>query len=121
MGNRLAADIGGTFTDLVLLDEVGNLHVHKTPSTPDDFKVGVLTGVEGIIGNGGADGSQGGDGPLADTDYFVHGATVVLNALIQRKLPVTALVTTEDSATCSRSCGPTIRTCTTCSTSSPRP
>ena len=95
MGNRLAADIGGTFTDLVLLDEVGNLHVHKTPSTPDDFKVGVLTGVEGIIGNGGADGSQGGDGPLADTDYFVHGATVVLNALIQRKLPVTALVTTE--------------------------
>ena len=95
MGNRLAADIGGTFTDLVLLDEVGNLHVHKTPSTPDDFKVGVLAGVEAIIGNGDAGGSHGGDGPLSDTDYFVHGATVVLNALIQRKLPVTALVTTE--------------------------
>ena len=91
MGNRLAADIGGTFTDLVLIDEVGNLHVHKTPSTPDDFKVGVLTGVEDIIGNGG---SGDDDGPLSDTDYFVHGATVVLNALIQRKLPITALVTT---------------------------
>ncbi len=95
MGNRLAADIGGTFTDLVLLDEVGNLHVHKTPSTPDDFKAGVLTGVKDIIGNGDAGGSQTGDGPLSETDYFVHGATVVLNALIQRKLPVTALVTTE--------------------------
>lgn len=90
MGNRLAADIGGTFTDLVLLDESGDLHVHKTPSTPDDFKTGVLNGVKSIVGNGGANGK-----PLSDTDYFVHGATVVLNALIQRKLPITALVTTE--------------------------
>lgn len=94
MGNRLAADIGGTFTDLVLLDEAGDLHVHKTPSTPDDFKVGVITGVEAIIESDGRPISTA-DGPLSETDYFVHGATVVLNALIQRKLPVTALVTTK--------------------------
>ena len=77
MGNRLAADIGGTFTDLVLLDEAGNLHVHKTPSTPDDFKVGVLSGVEAIIESDGRPISAA-DGPLSETDYFVHGATVVL-------------------------------------------
>ena len=85
MSNRLAADIGGTFTDLVLLDESGNLHVHKTPSTPDDFKTGVLNGVESIVGNGGAVSAGANGKPLSDTDYFVHGATVVLNALIQRK------------------------------------
>ncbi len=91
MKDRLAADIGGTFTDLILLDEDGALHVHKTPSTPDDFKAGVLTGVNEITADAG---SSSGDTPLTSIDYFVHGATVVLNALIQRKLPATALVTT---------------------------
>ena len=93
MKHRLAADIGGTFTDLVLLDEDGTLHVHKTPSTPDDFKAGVLNGVKHITGSGGVSGVRQ-DAPLADIEYFVHGATVVLNALIQRKLPTTALITT---------------------------
>jgi len=93
MKHRLAADIGGTFTDLVLLDEDGTLHVHKTPSTPDDFKAGVLQGVRHVTGSAGA-GEVVQDTPLADIEYFVHGATVVLNALIQRKLPVTALITT---------------------------
>ena len=92
MKHRLAADIGGTFTDLVLLDEDGTLHVHKTPSTPDDFKTGVLNGVKHITTAIGGDVNQ--DSLLADIEYFVHGATVVLNALIQRKLPTTALVTT---------------------------
>ena len=92
--HRLAADIGGTFTDLVLLDEDGTLHVHKTPSTPDDFKAGVLQGVRYVTGSTGAEEVMR-DTPLADIEYFVHGATVVLNALIQRKLPVTALITTD--------------------------
>ena len=46
MTARLAADIGGTFTDLVLLDSGGGVHVAKTLSTPVDFKEGVLSGVE---------------------------------------------------------------------------
>lgn len=92
MKDRLAADIGGTFTDLILLDEAGTLHVHKTPSTPDDFKTGVLTGVNEITALAGS-GSR--DTPLINIEYFVHGATVVLNALIQRKLPTTALITTK--------------------------
>jgi len=90
MKQRLAADIGGTFTDLVLLDQDGTLHVHKTPSTPGDFKTGVLNGVRSIAA------AHGGSkvAPLAGVDHFVHGATVVLNALLQRRLPKTALITT---------------------------
>ena len=92
MTARLAADIGGTFTDLVLLDSGGGVHVAKTLSTPGDFKEGVLSGVERILSDAGA--VRGQDIALADVDYFVHGATVVLNALLERKLPQAALVTT---------------------------
>lgn len=93
MGNRLAADIGGTFTDMVLIDESGMLHVEKTPSTPGDFKRGVLNGVEKTI-SGVNKAYPGKNISLEGVEYFVHGATVVLNALIERKLPVTALITT---------------------------
>ena len=92
MTARLAADIGGTFTDLVLLDPGGGVHVAKTLSTPGDFKEGVLSGVERILSDAGT--ARGQDIALADVDYFVHGATVVLNALLERKLPQAALVTT---------------------------
>ena len=92
MTARLAADIGGTFTDLVLLDRGGGVHVAKTLSTPGDFKEGVLGGVERILSDAGP--AAGQDIALADVDYFVHGATVVLNALLERKLPQAALVTT---------------------------
>ena len=92
MTARLAADVGGTFTDLVLLDAGGGVHVAKTLSTPGDFKEGVLSGVERVLTDAGAE--TEGAIALADVDYFVHGATVVLNALLERKLPKAALVTT---------------------------
>lgn len=88
MSYRLSADIGGTFTDLVLVDEAGNMAVHKTPSTPRDFTQGILTGADEIVS------STLGSGDLAPVDLFVHGATVVLNALLQLKLPKTGLITT---------------------------
>ncbi len=88
MSYRLSADIGGTFTDLVLVDESGNMDVHKTPSTPRDFTRGILTGSEEIVT------ARLGSGDLAPVDTFVHGATVVLNALLQLKLPRTGLITT---------------------------
>jgi N-methylhydantoinase A len=84
---KLSADIGGTFTDLVLVDGDGTLRVHKTPSTPHDFTEGILRGAEEILA-----GHNGGD--LGDVDLFVHGATVVLNALLQLSLPRTGLITT---------------------------
>ena len=92
MSARLAADIGGTFTDLVLLDPGGGVHVAKTLSTPGDFKEGVLSGVERVLSD--AEDASDWRISLADVDYFVHGATVVLNALLERKLPQAALVTT---------------------------
>ena len=95
MSNRLSADIGGTFTDLVLLDNAGQLHVEKTPSTPGDFKDGVLNGIQKTLTAVSKGRNGSGAIALKDIEYFVHGATVVLNALLQRKLPATALITTE--------------------------
>lgn len=103
MSYRLSADIGGTFTDLVLVDEAGNMDVHKTPSTPRDFTRGILTGAEEIVSG------RLGDGNLAPVDTFVHGATVVLNALLQLKLPEPASSRPLGSGTCWRSCGRTTR------------
>ena len=68
------------------------MHVAKTLSTPGDFKEGVLGGVERVLSDAGAE--AGGAIALSEVDYFVHGATVVLNALLERKLPKAALVTT---------------------------
>lgn len=81
---RLATDIGGTFTDLVYLDEVtGQLGLAKASSTPPDFADGIMA----TIIKSGLD--------PAEVERFVHGSTIVINALTERKGSVTALVTTE--------------------------
>ncbi len=81
---KLATDIGGTFTDLVYLDEAtGALGLAKTSSTPPDFAQGVMEAID----KAGID--------AAKIDGFVHGTTVVINALTERKGARTALVTTE--------------------------
>lgn len=79
---RLAVDVGGTFTDLCLLDEAtGRIEIAKTPSTPDPID-GVLRGVAelGVA--------------LADVAVFSHGTTVATNALLTRRLPRAAMVNT---------------------------
>lgn len=81
---RVAVDVGGTFTDVCIMDEdTGEIRIEKTPSTPDDPMRAILTGVEAA----GID--------LADVTMFSHGTTVATNALITRKLPRTAMVCTE--------------------------
>lgn len=81
---RIATDIGGTFTDLVYLDEAGGvLGVAKAPSTPADFALGVLDSLT----KAGVD--------VGDARFFVHGSTVVINALTERKGAKTALITTK--------------------------
>ncbi|MDD5264127.1 MAG: hydantoinase/oxoprolinase family protein [Candidatus Bipolaricaulis sp.] len=83
MSRRLAVDIGGTFTDLVSLDETtGVLDLGKTLTTPANFADGVLD----AITQGHVD--------LADVSQFVHGTTVVINALTERTGCRVALVTT---------------------------
>src|ERR1700760_2159070 len=78
----IAVDVGGTFTDVCLLDpESGRLDVAKVPSTADPID-GVLSGVGQA------------DVDLADVGLFSHGTTVATNALVTRNLPKAAMVTT---------------------------
>ena len=83
MAIRVATDIGGTFTDLVAFDEdSGQVQLGKASSTPNDFSKGILDAVDiSTI-------------KLAEAAYFVHGCTVVINAITERKGVKTALVTT---------------------------
>lgn len=89
---RLAVDIGGTFTDVVLLDaESGRAATEKTLSTPSDPLVGLQRGVVALLERAG----------VAGTDLhraMVHATTLVTNALIEGKGAPTALVTTEGFA-----------------------
>ena len=81
---RVAVDVGGTFTDIVIMDEnSGAIRIEKTSSTPDDPMLAILNGIE----QGGID--------LSKVSMFSHGTTVATNALIQRNLPRTAMICTE--------------------------
>jgi N-methylhydantoinase A len=88
MGYRLGVDVGGTFTDLLLFNvETGAFWRHKTPSTPHDSSVGILTGVTAICAEAGVEPSA--------IDYFLHGTTVATNAVLEGKGARVGLVTTE--------------------------
>jgi N-methylhydantoinase A len=81
---RIAVDIGGTFTDAVLLDEVtGLLTTTKALSTPTELTEGVLASVDAL------------GLPMGEVSLFIHGSTVVINAILERKGARTALVTTQ--------------------------
>jgi N-methylhydantoinase A len=87
MTARLGVDIGGTFTDLVLLDEVtGAVSVGKILTTPKDPAHGVETGIQQLVGEVGV--------PPSRIRAVVHGTTLATNALIERKGARTALLTT---------------------------
>ncbi len=84
---RFGFDIGGTFTDFVLIDsETGHTESFKTLTTPDDPSRAVLEGWGALMDRSGASGG--------DVDTAIHGTTLITNALIERKGSVTALVTT---------------------------
>ncbi|MFC0590471.1 hydantoinase/oxoprolinase family protein [Novosphingobium aquiterrae] len=88
MGYRLGVDVGGTFTDLLLLDgSSGAFWRHKTPSTPHDSSEGILTGVTAIC-------AAAGIAPSA-IETFLHGTTVATNAVLEGKGARVGLVTTE--------------------------
>src|ERR671933_2827015 len=80
---RIASDIGGTFTDLAYHDaRTGELGLAKASTTPDDLARGVLDTIDrarlDVVG----------------TEFFVHGSTLVINALTERKGARTGLITT---------------------------
>ena len=79
---RVAVDVGGTFTDICILDEGdGEVQVGKVPSTADPIEAVV----DGVVAAG---------IDLRDVVVFTHGTTVATNALITRNLPPAAMVTT---------------------------
>ncbi|KEO92053.1 5-oxoprolinase [Erythrobacter longus] len=88
MRYRLGVDVGGTFTDLLLLDqENGAFWRHKTPSTPHDSSEGILNGVLAITAEAEVD--------PGDIEFFLHGTTVATNAVLQNKGARVGLITTE--------------------------
>jgi N-methylhydantoinase A len=82
----LGVDIGGTFTDFVLIDERGRTRVHKRLTTPDDPSRALLAGVAEL------------GLPPGDAADVVHGSTIATNALLERKGARTALITTRGFA-----------------------
>ncbi len=83
---RIGVDIGGTFTDLVLLDGGGACFARKVPSTPADPAQAVITGVELILADAGL--------TPADVGEVLHGTTVGSNTLLQKVGARTGLLTT---------------------------
>src|SRR5262245_9955975 len=87
MGWRIGVDIGGTFTDVVLVDETsGQMGVVKVPTTPRDFAQGVLDALDSAMRSCGV--------APGDVTWLAHATTVVTNALLEGKGARTALVTT---------------------------
>ncbi len=84
---RIGFDIGGTFTDFILLDQERNeIRLHKCLTTPEDPSIGALAGLEAILSEAGV-----GFGEVGD---IVHGTTLVTNALIERRGAKLGLLTT---------------------------
>lgn len=85
---RLGVDVGGTFTDLLLVDEAsGQTYMAKVPSTPEDSSIGVLNGIDRICSESDIDTSQ--------VTQVMHGTTVATNAVLTRKGASVGLITTK--------------------------
>jgi len=84
-------DIGGTFTDCVLIDEAGNLTIAKAPSTPGNFAEGVMEAVARAAAQIELDVSE----LLNSISVLAHGTTIGTNAVIQRRGAKVGLITTK--------------------------
>ena len=84
---RVAADVGGTFTDIACLSADGELSTCKVPSTPQDYARAIVDGIRALITS--LDASPG------DLTEVLHASTVATNAILEGKGARTALVTTE--------------------------
>ena len=89
---RIGIDVGGTFTDLVAMDEGDTVPVaFKTPTTPADPSDGVLDGIEGLASSMGLHPRE----LLEQAQVVIHGTTVATNTLVERKGATVGLITTE--------------------------
>jgi N-methylhydantoinase A len=84
---RIGADVGGTFTDVILMDGEGNIRSYKLPSTPPDYEQAVLSGIEHLLAQT--------KGPEDTFGEVAHGTTVATNAVLEHRGARTALITTQ--------------------------
>ena len=85
---RLGVDVGGTFTDLIYVDDDGGrILVHKLPTTPDDPSQGTMQGIRELT-------EQAGEAPSA-LDQVFHGTTIATNIVIEHNGATVGLITTE--------------------------
>jgi N-methylhydantoinase A len=85
---RVGVDVGGTFTDLIYVDdESGTIQVHKLPTTPDDPSVGTVQGITEVTGAAGEQPSS--------LDQVFHGTTIATNIVIEHNGATVGLITTE--------------------------
>jgi N-methylhydantoinase A len=85
-GLRVGVDVGGTFTDAVMADEQGRLHVAKVRTTSENLADGFLEGVGRLAERSGQ--------PLSGLRYLAHGTTLATNAIVQGRVNRAGLVTT---------------------------
>src|SRR5205085_2220859 len=84
---RIGVDVGGTFTDLILVDEeAGRITVDKVPSTPDDPARGVVDGVRALCEKAGV--------RLSEVDNLLHGTTVATNIVLTHTGAEVGMLTT---------------------------
>ena len=87
MGLRIAIDTGGTFTDVVAIDETSGAHYAiKTPSTPKDPSVGLVTGMRKAADAAHTD--------PTDVSQLLHGSTTATNAVLEHKFDGLGLIVT---------------------------
>lgn len=85
---RLGVDVGGTFTDLILIhEETDQSWIHKVPSTPSDPSVAIINGVTEICVLAGIEPSK--------IDQFFHGTTVATNIVLEHNGANVGMITTE--------------------------
>ena len=94
---KIGIDVGGTFTDLVVVKSGDPPRYFKTQSTPRDPSDGLMNGLKDAAAAYGLSP----EGLLAQTELVVHGTTVATNTLVERKGAKVGLITTEGFRTCS--------------------
>ncbi|MGQ0662150.1 MAG: hydantoinase/oxoprolinase family protein [Pseudomonadota bacterium] len=84
---RVGVDVGGTHTDLVWIDDEGEVVVNKVPTSVPDPSVGAVDALLELCGKAGC--------ALSDVDYFIHGTTIATNIVLEHNGARTGLITTE--------------------------
>jgi N-methylhydantoinase A len=84
---RIGIDVGGTFTDAVIVSDDGRVRIAKVRSTPEQIEAGFIDALRLLL--------ERAQAAAVDVEYLAHGSTVATNAIVQRRLARTGLVTNE--------------------------